>query len=111
MKLFKLICHCRPDRSFFINNHQFPVCARCTGIYISALLYVLLYLFFISFRFLVYSNNYIIIPILCIIPCFIDGITQYTGLRESTNFIRVFTGFLAGFNIMWLYTGLYSIIF
>ena len=33
-----LICHQRPDRSFFWNAHQFPVCARCTGLYLSAAL-------------------------------------------------------------------------
>jgi uncharacterized membrane protein len=33
-----LICHQRPDRSFFWAGHQFPVCARCTGLYVSAAL-------------------------------------------------------------------------
>jgi uncharacterized membrane protein len=32
-----LICHQRPERSFFWAGHQFPVCARCTGLYLSAL--------------------------------------------------------------------------
>lgn len=31
-----LICHQRPERSFFWGAHQFPVCARCTGLYLSA---------------------------------------------------------------------------
>ena len=31
-----LICHQKPERSFFWDGHQFPVCARCTGIYLSA---------------------------------------------------------------------------
>lgn len=31
-----LICHQRPERSFFWGTHQFPVCARCTGLYVSA---------------------------------------------------------------------------
>jgi len=31
-----MICHQRPDRSFFWDGHQFPVCARCTGLYLSA---------------------------------------------------------------------------
>jgi uncharacterized membrane protein len=31
-----LICHQRPERSFFLDGHQFPVCARCTGLYLSA---------------------------------------------------------------------------
>ena len=30
-----LICHQRPERSFFFDGHQFPVCARCTGLYLS----------------------------------------------------------------------------
>jgi uncharacterized membrane protein len=30
-----LICHQRPERSFFLDGHQFPVCARCTGLYLS----------------------------------------------------------------------------
>jgi uncharacterized membrane protein len=31
-----VICHQRPERSFFWDGHQLPVCARCTGIYLSA---------------------------------------------------------------------------
>ena len=30
-----LICHQRPERSFFLDGHQLPVCARCTGLYLS----------------------------------------------------------------------------
>jgi uncharacterized membrane protein len=32
-----LVCHQRPDRSFHIHGHQLAVCARCTGLYVSAL--------------------------------------------------------------------------
>jgi uncharacterized membrane protein len=31
-----VICHQKPERSFFWEGQQFPVCARCTGLYISA---------------------------------------------------------------------------
>jgi uncharacterized membrane protein len=31
-----VICHQLPDRSFFWGGQQFPVCARCTGLYASA---------------------------------------------------------------------------
>jgi uncharacterized membrane protein len=31
-----LICHQRPERSFHLQNAQFPVCARCLGLYVGA---------------------------------------------------------------------------
>jgi len=30
-----VICHQLPDRSFFLDGRQLPVCARCTGLYLS----------------------------------------------------------------------------
>src|SRR5689334_9386781 len=30
---FSVICHQRPDRSYFIDGHKLGVCSRCTGIY------------------------------------------------------------------------------
>jgi len=30
------ICHQRPERSFHVGGRQMPVCARCTGLYVSA---------------------------------------------------------------------------
>jgi uncharacterized membrane protein len=33
-----VICHQKPERSFFIDGHQLPVCARCTGLYLSAVI-------------------------------------------------------------------------
>ena len=30
-----VICHQLPERSFFVGDYQFPVCARCAGLYVS----------------------------------------------------------------------------
>lgn len=30
------VCHQRPDRSFHTDGHQWPVCARCAGLYLAA---------------------------------------------------------------------------
>lgn len=30
-----MICHQMPERSFFWAGHPLPVCARCTGLYVS----------------------------------------------------------------------------
>jgi uncharacterized membrane protein len=37
-----LICHQRPERSFVFAGAQFPVCARCAGLYVSGALGALL---------------------------------------------------------------------
>lgn len=96
MKWSNLICHRLPERSFFIKGHQFPVCARCTGFYIS-LAIVLLYdlLFPIKFTF----NGFIMGIILCM-PFIIDGVTQYLGFRQSTNLLRLITGLLGTIGIV-----------
>jgi uncharacterized membrane protein len=39
-----VICHQRPDRSFFLDGQQLPVCARCTGLYLSGAIGLLAWL-------------------------------------------------------------------
>ena len=36
-----VVCHQIPERSFFWAGQQLPVCARCTGLYVSAALGVI----------------------------------------------------------------------
>jgi len=38
-----VVCHQLPERSFFLAAAQFPVCARCAGIYVGAALAALSY--------------------------------------------------------------------
>ncbi|PAV07972.1 DUF2085 domain-containing protein [Methanosphaera cuniculi] len=95
-RLSKFICHRRPERSFFFHNHQFPVCARCTGLYITMIIY-LIYAYFIPIH---YTQLYLYTAILLIIPCLVDGTTQALKLRESNNKLRLITGLLAGIGIM-----------
>ena len=33
-----IVCHQRPDRSFYLAGAQLPVCARCLGLYVGGLL-------------------------------------------------------------------------
>ncbi len=39
-----VVCHQRPERSFDLAGHAWPVCARCSGIYLGAAAAVLLFL-------------------------------------------------------------------
>ena len=42
--VYSNVCHQRPDRSFFLAGEKLAVCSRCTGIYLSFALTLLLYL-------------------------------------------------------------------
>ena len=95
MNIFNLICHRKPERSFFIKGHQFPVCARCTGFYISVIIYFICsYYFFVDYN--VYS---IVLAIILLIPSAIDGLTQYFKFRVSNNALRLITGLLGGLGL------------
>ncbi|MDR2967796.1 MAG: DUF2085 domain-containing protein [Methanobacteriaceae archaeon] len=92
---FYFICHRIPNRTFKIKKYYFPVCARCTGIYISGFIYF----FIATFTPIVYSIELIILAILLIIPTAIDGISQLLNKRESNNSSRFLTGLLAGLGL------------
>ena len=86
------ICHRLPDRTFKVKNWYFPVCSRCTGFYIGAFSYfIYVYFFYVD-----YTPTLIMIAFLMIIPTFLDGLTQFFGLRESNNILRLFTGLIGG---------------
>jgi len=87
-----VICHRRPDRTLKFRGRYFPVCARCTGIYAGIICFLLI-LKFIHFTF---NFKLLLIASIMIFPTALDGITQLLRLRESTNFIRLVTGFLGG---------------
>ena len=90
--LTQLFCHRKPERTFKIREHYFPVCSRCTGFYIGAFFYFT----YVYFNFVEYTLPLIIIAFLMIIPTFIDGSTQLIGVRESNNLLRFCTGLIGG---------------
>lgn len=91
----KYFCHRIPERTFKIKNTYFPVCSRCTGIYIAAFSYFV----FVYFVYVQYSIETMLLSISMITPTFLDGITQFLGYRESNNTLRFTTGILAGIGI------------
>ena len=99
MSVFDYICHRRPERSFFYKGRQFPVCARCTGFYISGIASIILIKFFP----VPYSLTTLFLGILLLIPCAIDGFTQLFEMRESNNTLRFITGMLGGRGLILVY--------
>lgn len=99
MSVFDYICHRKPERSFFYKGRQFPVCARCTGFYISGIASIIL----LNFIPVPYSLTTLLIGIILLIPCAIDGFTQLFEMRESNNILRLITGLLGGVGLILVY--------
>lgn len=98
----RLGCHQRPERSFFINGYQFPVCARCTGVIISSVLAAVLFI-----------KKKLPIP-LCIAMSslmLLDWGIQYLEIKESTNTRRLITGLIGGFGYTTLHLHFYRFIY
>lgn len=105
--LFRMLCHGLASRSFELFGAAMPICARCTGIYLGLL--GALAVFALWQR--VISGNpgrgedsshssrlgMTLFLFLAAAPMAIDGLSQATGLRESTNALRVGTGLVAAF--------------
>lgn len=95
MNILNFFCHRKSEKSFFIKDYQFPVCARCTGFYISMMSYfIYTYYYFVN-----YNINLLIFAVILLIPVFIDGLTQLLEFRESNNKLRFFTGLLGGLGL------------
>ena len=92
-KVFK--CHQLSERSFHIKGFQFPICARCTGLFFGFVL--------IGPIITVFTLGNMFLSLTMILLMCIDGFIQLKGILESTNIRRLITGLLAGY-------GLFSII-
>ncbi len=89
----KPYCNKKPHRGIKIKNYMLPLCARCTGLIIGAIMGTVMRFFFtVPFHI-----------ILCgCIPTFLDWSYQEYYNIESNNITRFITGFLAGFCILLL---------
>lgn len=96
-------CHQLPERSIYVAGVQLPVCARCFGVYSSV---AVCSLFLAAAKRLSASKPpSLIITLLlsaALLPLMADGFLSYIGIYETTNFVRVTTGALAGCSLMLL---------
>jgi uncharacterized membrane protein len=86
-------CHQRNERSLFLKGYQFPVCARCTGLFFGQLFG--LALFFLFTR--VDIKLLLVCAAVSLALLGIDGLFQLKGIWVSTNPRRLITGLLCGF--------------
>jgi len=106
LNLSNFLCHQNPERTFIIRGYYFPVCARCTGIYLGLYSTVTIY-FLLNFDI---TLPIIVIAAIFLVPTSIDGLTQYYWSRESNNYLRLLTGIIAGIGLGIL-IGLFNTIF
>ena len=93
--LFLLLAHHPPARirrtlHFIILGKNFYLCARCTGRYSALIGVFAAYLAGYSFPLVFYLPLIAVLPL----PGLADWLSQSCKMRESTNLIRVFTGWL-----------------
>lgn len=89
------MCHQRPDRSFFYNGKQFPICARCTGILVG-------YFAGVVIAVVTKCSYYQFFPLL-LIPMSVDGILQQRFNIMSNNPRRFMTGIIGGVAIIYCF--------
>lgn len=82
-----------PERSFFVNGYQMPVCARCTGVIVASLTAFIM--------FFLHRISLILSGVLCCVM-FSDWFIQHIGAKESTNLRRFVTGMMGGYGFMTL---------
>nr|WP_160684867.1 DUF2085 domain-containing protein [Clostridium sp. C2-6-12] len=99
MKLGALTCHQMYERSFNYKGYQFPVCARCTGIFVGNIIGILLYIMNIKIS--------IIKGLGLILIMAIDGLLQLFKIKASTNKRRFITGLLAGIGYIFMIANIF----
>jgi len=86
-------CHQMHERSFFFRGCQFPVCARCTGLFTGQIAGMVSFLVFLNFN----AKLLAVCAAVSVALLGIDGFFQLKGIWVSTNPRRLFTGILCGF--------------
>jgi uncharacterized membrane protein len=110
------LCHQLPDRSFFAHEHQYPLCARCTGIYLGFVTGVL----FLWLRGRTKAARLPPEPIVGLLVGFIifmgiDGVNSTISiipgapqLYHTTNLHRILTGTLYGLALSVLFPPIFN---
>jgi uncharacterized membrane protein len=93
-RAFSYVCHQIPERSFFIAEHQFAVCARCTGLYAGFTLATIVYPLARSLRQVETPPRKWLFAAAA--PLAIDFSLGFLGIWNNTHLSRFATGALLG---------------
>ena len=91
---FSYLCHQIPARSFFLAQHPFAVCSRCTGIYAGFLAAAVVYPLVRSLRSTdTPQRKWLFVAA---VPLAVDFSLEFFGIWGNTHFSRFATGALLG---------------
>jgi uncharacterized membrane protein len=92
------LCHQLPERSFAFGGLQWPVCARCSGIYLGLVCALIALLLAYRGRQRGGGPAWPFWPFLALALAAMayDGFSSYLGWRPTTNLLRLLTGVAVG---------------
>lgn len=94
------LCHQLPERSYVLGGLQAPVCVRDTGIYVGFILGFLLLVAIHPERPRELPRWYVWATMAAFLAFMgWDGITSYSGIRQTVNELRLITGLGVGFSV------------
>jgi uncharacterized membrane protein len=101
-KLYSLVCHQDPAKSFFIFGNKLEVCARCSGIYAGGFIFSLVPLFLPRFR-----PQRRVWLFLSMIPMAADVLLYSSGFYLYSKWIAFATGLILGsVSILYIFAGI-----
>src|SRR5512140_273243 len=92
---FSKVCHQLDDRSIHLMGVKLGVCVRCSSIYLSFFVALLVYPYFRSLKSPVVPKLGLLA--LGVIPMALDAFSNDLGIHASSDLSRFLTGSLAGF--------------
>jgi uncharacterized membrane protein len=96
-----LICHQRPQRSFHLVGVQQPVCARCTGLYLSGALGALVA--WLASRRPGMPRRTRAVIVLAAVPTALSVGLEFVGLLYSSNALRAISALPLGAAAGWIF--------
>jgi uncharacterized membrane protein len=109
------ICHQIHTHSFYIGGHQLPLCARCTGIYLGAIVGLALLARLRSRSARLPSGAMIPVLGLFFISMVVDGLNSTaqaigpSGLWDTNNITRIVTGALSGLSVAFFFFPVFNL--
>jgi uncharacterized membrane protein len=94
--VFGAVCHQIDSRSFHLFGGKLPVCFRCQGIYLAALISTLLYPFLKSF-FKNYESPSVLLLLVPVLLMITDILLELTAVYKYISLVKFVTGFSLGF--------------